>query len=308
MARGVKCPVCAQLHPIGHPDITQLPPNVALFEILQTRRGDCQDTVSQQPLCDVCHEQPTTMVCIDCQPGFHYRFCEKCDKLEHERNFGPVKRHRRYQANQVPALMTFVPCNRHGDRRAVYYSESRKEFACNACEVQSDWIFRSEHFELIPECAKKVRASVQRLYQTGGNIIGRLAASKVNIDAILKQLGPSASTAKANISSQFAEIISRIQSRQQKLLNQVDKEVLCVCVCSLCVWEQLLLSGFSVSSDVSTSCTKACPCMYRCTCIDYQEVGIPDISIVSMNVAYYCVPNKECGMHCKALCINSLDK
>ncbi len=230
-ARGVKCPVCMQLHPIGHPDITQLPPNVTLFEILQTRRGDCQDTVSLQPLCDVCHEKPTTMVCIDCQPGFHYRFCETCDKFEHERNFGPVRRHRRYQVNQVPALMTFVACSRHGDRRAVYYSESRKEFACNACEVQSDWIFRSEHFELIPECAKKLRASVQRLYQTGGNIIGSLAASKSNIDAILNQLGPSASTTKANISSQFAEIVSQIQARQQALLNQVDKEVLYVCVC-----------------------------------------------------------------------------
>lgn len=214
-----------QLHPIGHPDITKLHPNATLMEILRTRRGDCQDTVSQKPLCEVCHERPTSMVCIDCQPGFHFKFCQVCDRLEHERNFGPVRRHRRYEAHQVPALMTFVPCGRHTDRIADYYSVSLDEFACAACEVQSDWQNRSEYFEPVQESAKKVRADLQRLIDTGGNIIGSLVSSKVKIDAILHQLGPSASAAKANISSQFADIINQIQARQQKLLKQVDVEV-----------------------------------------------------------------------------------
>ncbi len=229
-AKGVKCPICLQLHPVGHPDITQLPPNVTLFEILQTRRDDCQETVTQKPLCEVCHERPTTKVCIDCQPGFHFKFCAICDRLEHERNFGPVRRHRRYETHQVPLLMTFVPCGRHTDRIADYYSVTLDEFACAACEVQSDWPNRSEHFEPIQESAKKLRGDLQRLYQTGGNIIGSLASSKAKIDAILYQLGPSASTAKANISSQFADIINQIQTRQQKLLKQVDVEVQHVCM------------------------------------------------------------------------------
>ena len=224
-AKGVKCPICSTWHEVNRPDVTQLPPNITIIEILMEKMENMQAPVSVQPLCGVCSINPATIACIDCQPGTPFKFCEDCDNREHNRNFGPVHRHRRFPADRVPVTSSFVCCSRHRTNKAVFFSEKHNEFACNTCESQSDWQIRREHFKVVSSSAQMVRSKLQTLNQSTRDIIGKLAESKLRLEGIIHELGPSASTAKTQIATKFGEIVHQIQSRKQKLLDTVEKEV-----------------------------------------------------------------------------------
>ena len=228
--RGVKCPYCLKEHPLNPPDITQLTPNALILEILRTKLEN-QKPITLGPLCEVNCNNPATVVCADCEPGSLFKFCDACDRREHERDFGPVKRHRRYPIGQVPpSLKNSTPCYRHPQKQALYYSEQLQEFACDKCETLSDWSVRVRQFQPIDDCARRMRGYLQRLNQRGRDIIANLTESKIKIGDTLHNLDQSAPAAKTSISNTFSKVISDIQARQQQLLNHVDVEV-CVCVC-----------------------------------------------------------------------------
>ena len=214
---------------MNQPDVTQLPPNFTIIEIVEGKVKDVQSTDSSQPLCGVCSTNTATIACIDCQPGIPFKFCKDCDHKEHNRNFGPVHRHRRFPVDRVPVATSYVCCSRHLTNKAVSFSEKYNEFACNTCESESDWQNRREHFEAIFSCAQRLRYNLQMLNQCTRDRIGKLVESKLRVEGIIHELGPSASTAKTQIATKFGEIVHQIQSRQQKLLNYVEEEVCAMC-------------------------------------------------------------------------------
>ena len=230
-SRGVICPYCFKEHLLNPPDITQLPLNVLILEILGNRPRGYMKSILQGPLCETACTNPATVVCADCQPGSLFKFCDACDRREHERDFGPVKCHRRFP---IPFLQSSTPCSHHPERQALYHSEELQEFACDKCETSSDWLTRAYQFQPIVICAQRMCRYLQRLKQRGRDMIAKQTESKIKIDETLNTLEQSALATKTSISSTFAKVISDIQARQQELLNRVDVEV-CVCVHGCCV-------------------------------------------------------------------------
>lgn len=229
--RGVPCPVCSRLHPLDNPDVMLLPVNHAVQEIMKNLASqDQQDSIVKEeqqrelPSCGVCGTRSATVVCIDCDPGNQFKFCEACDRDEHMRPFGPAQRHKRFPVDKVPpnALMY---CKRHPRVTATLYSETTNEFACNMCQMEEDWQGRAPLFQLISECTKKMRGKVQKMTKYTNDVVKKLSESKLNLETIMNNLEPGSMTVKANITRTFSKCIEVLQERQRILLANVDVEV-----------------------------------------------------------------------------------
>ena len=225
--RGVKCPVCSKLHPLSSPDVTLLPVNYAVQQIIMSTSNS---STAGEEQCAVCKAEIATIICIDCSPGDHFKFCAKCDFEEHNRPFGPVQRHKRFPIDDVPPL-AHMTCPRHSVP-ATLYSESLDEFACNSCTRASDWSSRSPFFEPYPNAAKKMRNKVQRMTKYTNDVTKRLTGAKLNLEAIIGDLEPGSMEVKASITRTFSRCIDVLQERQRVLLANVDDEVSCFMSCS----------------------------------------------------------------------------
>lgn len=220
-AKGVKCPLCNMCHSLNYPDVTQLAQNVTIFEIL---KETLPVSAPSELLCEACSQNIATVICIDCQPDATFKFCSGCDYKEHNRNFDPVRSHRRVPISDP----TFACCSHHQGNKAVFFSKELHEFACEVCESDSDWQYRQKSYEEISDCAQKLRKHLQLLNQSSRDIVGKLTVSKEKLVQITSELGPSAANTKAQIRDTFAEIIQQIQTRRMNLLKYVEEEV-CFC-------------------------------------------------------------------------------
>ena len=224
-SRGVKCPICSIEHPLSSPDVSQIPVNYAVLEILRNIVGTSKDQPSDEntPRCGVCNQKNAQVVCIDCQPGVKFLFCHPCDQQEHNRDFKPVQGHRRYPIDRVPAPV--FTCSRHRDKQATLYSENLQEFACEECKRAPDWLTRSTMFVPIPDALNRLRSHTQKLNIYSLNVMSQLKDAKHKMKRIIDGLDPSASKAKLEIQTKFGGIVDLIQSRQQQLLDYVENEV-----------------------------------------------------------------------------------
>lgn len=227
--KGIECPVCSVYHQIDLPDVTQFPPNYAIFEILTQQNLLRSDLNTGLPtdMCEACTTSPVTMVCIDCQPGSQIKFCKLCEEKEHNREFEPVRRHRRYPKGQVPKHTMAIFCSRHRNNKAALFSESLNEFACNeACTNEPEWYIRSTQFEPISDAVKRLRAQAQGLIKKSRKVVSRLAEMKTMISQEINALGPTAINVKANILTIFTELLDIIQQRRENLVTLVEEEVI----------------------------------------------------------------------------------
>ena len=224
-SRGVKCPICSIEHPLSSPDVSQIPVNYAVLETLRNITGvsSGQPADENTPRCGVCDKKNAQVVCIDSQPGVKFLFCHLCDQSEHNRPFKPVQGHRRYPIDRVPAPV--FTCSRHRDKQANLYSENLKEFACEECKRAPDWLTRSVMFVPISDVLSRLRSHSQKLNIYSLNVMSQLKEAKHKMKHIIDGLEPSASKAKLEIQTKFGGIVDLIQSRQQQLLDYVEKEV-----------------------------------------------------------------------------------
>lgn len=226
-SKGIKCPMCSQVHPLSNPDVALVPINYAVQEILKSISGDGKLMNSEQPdrpPCGVCRK-PASVICIDCEPGNHFHFCEKCDEEEHGRPFGPVQRHRRFPGDKAPVLGSLTGCVRHPNATVSFYSETLNEFACNLCVAEEDWSLRVVHFTSVSQATKKLQGRVQKLSKHTLDILSRLTGSRQMLEDILTNLEPASLNVKAEINSRFSNLIEALQERQKILLANVDVEV-----------------------------------------------------------------------------------
>ena len=217
------CPVCSKLHPLANPDVTLLPINYAVQDIILASSNE--PTVDKEH-CAVCLVKPAFMICIDCEPGKHYKFCKQCDLEEHSRSFGPVQKHRRFAIDDVaaPILSYSMTCARH-NAPATLYSERSDEFACSNCTRDTDWDARSPFFEHYASAAKKLRNKVQRMTKYTNESTKRLMEARKTMETIMNELEPGSMAVKANITRTFSKCIEMLQERQRVLLANVDDEV-----------------------------------------------------------------------------------
>ena len=238
MGKSIKCPMCSLLHWLLNPNVIELSPNYAVLQVSKTGNEMQQVVQYTKPLCEYCHQKAAAIVCVDCNPGGgHVRFCVDCERLEHNRPFFPVQRHRRFPIDQVPVEPPRIICSIHHANDATLYSISLNQFSCDECTINPDWLQRHHLFEPIDQAVRRMRVEAQRLNQYSKEVINRLTNSESTLSKIIYELSPSLSTAKSQIQSKFSEILHVIQERQQNLLKWVDDEVssyMCVCVrCSL---------------------------------------------------------------------------
>lgn len=221
--------MCSVDHPLPTPDVTQIPVNYAVLEILRDISDASRDRLEEEdestPRCQVCNIKKAQVTCIDCQPGVEFQFCHPCDQNEHNRPFKPVQGHRRYPIDKIPNQKYI--CSRHRDKNAVLFSINLLEFACEECKRAPDWLTRSKMFAPIPEALTKLRTQSQKLNIYSLNVISQLKDAKHKMKAIIDNLDPSATKAKQDIQSKFGAIVDLIQSRQQELLDYVEHEVGC---------------------------------------------------------------------------------
>ena len=227
MSKGVKCPICGVNHPLPTPDVTQIPVNYAVLEIIRnicdTSRDRLDPVDDTTPRCQVCSTKNAQVACIDCQPGVKFLFCHTCDQQEHNRPFKPVQGHRRYPVDRVP--MAVYVCSRHRNNQAILFSENLFEFACEDCKKDPDWLTRSTMFDAIPDVLHRLRSHSQKLNVYSLNVISQLKDAKHKMKVIIENLDPSASKAKQDIQVKFGAIMDLIQTRQQELLDYVENEV-----------------------------------------------------------------------------------
>ena len=227
-SRGVKCPICGLLHSLPSPDVILLPINYAVQDITKTIAKKEQSDIDEQldlPPCYVCQSYPATKICIDCDPGNHFKFCEKCDNDEHNRPFGPAQRHRRFPIDAgAPIPSNNCICSRH-PHIATFYSESLDEFACSVCASEDDWQVRSPHFKLVVEVTKNMRAKAQKLTKHTNDMVKKMTMSKHQLKTIISDLEPASMEVKRNIAKTFSQMIDALQERQKILLADVDYEV-----------------------------------------------------------------------------------
>ena len=225
-AKGAKCPMCNNLHPLDQPNVLQLPPNYAVMQILTSDgRADQEVQNVSEPDCEYCSLRAAERVCIDCSPGNQVKFCGPCDSEWHNRPFPPVQRHRRYPINQLP---TVTPtCSVHSSNQATCYSLVLNRFACAECTVSSDWSLKQQQnqFEPIEQAVPRIRTRAQRLNQYSQDVVERLSQSEIKIYQIVAELAPSVTTTKNDIQTTFSGIIDAIQERQQSLMRHVDNVV-----------------------------------------------------------------------------------
>lgn len=224
-SRGVSCPVCNRFHTLSAPDVMLLPINYAVLDIVKNIDTQGQQSEVQAPLCGVCKTSPATVICVDCEPGSLYNFCDTCDAGEHARPFGPAQRHKRFPIDDPPIPGSSGFCSRHTMVAATLYSDNLDEFACQVCEQEADWTSRIAHFEPISETAQRLRMNVKKLTKYTNDIIIKLRDSKQNLDTIVTDLEPGAVAVKANITKTFSKCVEILQDRQKTLLANVDVEV-----------------------------------------------------------------------------------
>ena len=221
--RGVTCPMCNTLHPLPNPDVALLPINYAVQDIIQANSNPPPVDVEQ---CDVCSTSAAKMICIDCQPGSQFKFCENCDKKEHSRPFPPVQRHRRFPIDPSTShASSTVTCLRHATIAATLYSQSLHEFACSTCTMDADWESRSLLFESCASAAQKMRYKVQKMTKYTNEVTKRLTGARQDLESIMKELEPKSLSVKADITRTFTQCIDKLQERQRVLLDNIDNEV-----------------------------------------------------------------------------------
>lgn len=269
MTKGVRCPICSLDHPLPMPDVTQIPVNYAVLEIIRNisaARDRPDDEDENTPCCQVCSKKNAQVACIDCQPGVKFLFCHPCDQQEHNRPFKPVQGHRRYPVDRVPNAM--YVCSRHRDTEATLFSESLFEFACEKCKLATDWPLRSKLFDLIPVALKRLRSRSQKLNIYSLNVISQLKDAKHKMKVIIERLDPSASEAKQDIQTKFGAIMDLIQTRQRELLDYVENEVRDLWYfCSYIPASLLRLTRSAILlSCHSQAHTYYVHCIYTCTC------------------------------------------
>lgn len=193
------------------------------------------------PLCGVCNKETASIVCVDCDPGNHFKFCVACDSSEHTRPFGPAQRHRRFPIDKAPIPSTKISCSRHTSVTAVYYLVGVDEFACNLCKADEDWSVRGSQVDLLTNATKNMRLKVQKLTKYTGDISKKLTESKSNLERTMSSLEPESMALKAEISKTFSQCIEVLQERQRKLLSNVEVEVSFLLICTSIYGNGLLI-------------------------------------------------------------------
>ena len=219
----VKCAFCNFQHALLRPDPTLIPANHAVIEIIKL--GDV--VPDDGPKCEYKGSKCTgsaSWVCFDCNAGEQTLFCEKCIKTEHERQFGPVRRHRRTPMAQLNEPQT-VTCHWHSKNRATLYSLKLRKFACNDCNSRADFAEQRALFEPIGPVTRQLRAQAKRLVLYSQDVLARLNAMLQSIAADKAQLSPSVQQAKTQIQEKFAAITNIVQERQQVLMDRIETEV-----------------------------------------------------------------------------------
>lgn len=218
--------MCNRFHQLPTPDVMLLPLNYAVLEIVKNIAAqDVPPNVPQRPLCSVCEANPATVICVHCSPGTLFKFCEKCDRDEHMRNFGPAQRHNRFPIDNSPVPSTSTFCSSHAHIAATLYSESLVEFACNLCQQEDDWQARAVHFELIHEVTEKMKERVKKLTKYSSDMLWKLGESKQNLETVTNDLEPGAMAVKTQVTETFSKCVELLQERQKTLLANVDVEV-----------------------------------------------------------------------------------
>lgn len=222
---GVRCPICRIEHPLPSPDVTQIPVNSAVLEIISQHEVESEKSYQ----CQVCNHKIAQIYCIDCVRGSKYFFCQMCDQREHNRPFKPVQDHRRHKL-----LTKKCVCSRHSDKQAILYSEKLSEFACEECKSTADWLTRSAMFAPIPDSLSKLQFHSQNLSIFSLKAIYQLEESKQLVNDRLKAHNPSKT--KKDVRSKFGNMLNLVDTRRSELIDRVEKEVrvlLCCCMIPL---------------------------------------------------------------------------
>lgn len=215
----ISCPFCKKLTRIAFGDISRIPTNYGILEMLRPSVESHDKPLDN--VCEACETNVASIVCVSCSP-VGVKFCVECDKLEHNRKFKPVQLHRRMQLSQYQPVLV---CTRHTSTTASHYSEHLNRFACHECCAESDWNTRSHLYRPINDAAEILRAKASKKHYNLNNTTKTLYDTQRELEESLLKLAESASQAKAAILVEFKRLADILQQRQQKLILRVEQEV-----------------------------------------------------------------------------------
>lgn len=182
------------------------------------------DNPEEEPdieMCEFCNKEPPTVVCVSCSP-MGFKFCDRCNDLEHNRKFKPVQLHRRIPLSDFNFN---IMCSRHTGTLATHYSESLNQFACIQCQNESDWNTKCYSFHQVVDAAEQLRMRAAKVNFRCTTTMRQLHDMQKELDQTIMKLASSASGAKVAITSEFQRITDALQKRQQKLIRHVEEEV-----------------------------------------------------------------------------------
>ena len=178
----LNCPQCGQL--CSEPDA----PNVALMGYIdvQMQRAQKPEKVREIPapkqalICQQCNKVDAYFICFQCLPtGF--RFCRECNRLEHDREFGPVRSHKPRPIDEVKYGAILPTCTQHS-RVCEYFSFGENQFACDECRQEAE--HNPDKFMDIEAAVTLVRGKIPPLMTKVSTMRDQLQAIQVCVSRL----------------------------------------------------------------------------------------------------------------------------
>lgn len=220
---GVKCPFCFAVTPVGIMGINALPVNMALITLVnQLRKQDAiasEDTIAVEDRCCDCQKEKAVKICFSCDP-LGCRLCEVCCKVEHERDFAPIRAHRPILIRDVEKMCPNECHNHHGEQ-LTHYSETTGLFACQKCLEGLTEGIRSSH-EPIEVVTRSFKTRLVPVMQKLEKYLERVQDSQHRISIIQGQLRQTGPKTIQDIQTQFAKFQLIFKERQKTLLDDAE--------------------------------------------------------------------------------------
>ena len=215
------CPFCTYVTPVPFQDVTRVPLNYSMLDLLTRGKQSTRVDTETRSLCEYCCERDATLVCFNCSL-IGVRFCDECDRQEHERSFKPAQLHRRVPIDQVELVTT---CPVHDGYQAVLFSELHDRFACLHCQQQPDWPALSSSFISIAAAASKLRRQAINMNCLCAKELNKVFVASSEVEDALSTLRQSSSLARQEIKQDFATLRRLLADREKELLSILTEEV-----------------------------------------------------------------------------------
>lgn len=218
------CPQCRQIS--AEDDA----PNVALMSYIEMQKTRSipskvrQINVPRQAVvCQHCNQNDAKFICFDCLPHNGFRFCSECMRMEHDRPFGPVQKHKPRPIEDVMYGAILPDCPHHPTVPCDLFSFVENRFACDECKGESD--FDPEQFVDIEMAVQQVREEIPPLISKVQLLRERLQETQGKVRDHLSHLDQSKMTAIDKARVEFQDFEMSLRKRLAFVESQVEDSV-----------------------------------------------------------------------------------